>query len=109
MSIHWSSWNATNPTDFIVLTDLTDGIPDYEPFSVGGDDVMPNWVVMIEPGQTLTFMMILNQGGYDVAAMYESVDDIDTNPLKLYAGKCQVGVEIKHSYAPELTVLSPQE
>jgi hypothetical protein len=80
VSFHWSSWNATVPDGFISRNEPV-------PLADGNDDIMPYWNVTIPAGETMTFMFIMNQGGYDMTEMYSSVKDIDANPLKLYTGK----------------------
>jgi hypothetical protein len=60
----------------------------FSPLTDGNDEVLPQWdSISLAPGQSVTFMLVANQGGYDVVKMRQSVLEIDSNPLKLYNGK----------------------
>ncbi len=88
VSFHWSSWNATLPNGFNTENQFQNGTY-LQVLTEGNDDIIPYWNVTIPAGKTMTFMMVMNQGGWDVDKMHASVQDLDANPLKLYVGKCQ--------------------
>jgi hypothetical protein len=106
VSFHWSSWNATVPDGFISRNEPV-------PLADGNDDIMPYWNVTIPAGETMTFMFIMNQGGYDMTEMYSSVKDIDANPLKLYTDMTDEQLSTLYNFnactstLPQLTSLTP--
>jgi hypothetical protein len=76
LSIHWAGMNAQIPQVTGWINSPTDG----------SDDLTPYWNVAIPAGETVTFMLVVTQGGMSIEKTIQSAAALDANPIRLYFG-----------------------